>query len=139
MFEMDPNFWATQQTLVFAYSRKGQYQDALTAAQKGLELSGRSNAALAQMGFALGKLGRSEEAKAILKELETKFEAKTADARDIADVYTGLGEKDKAFEWLEKGFRYRSFNIAGLTLDPLLDPLSDDPRWGDMLRRVGLR
>jgi TolB-like protein/Tfp pilus assembly protein PilF len=138
MAEMDPNFWATQQTLVFAYTKQGRYQDALTAAQKGLELSGRSNAALAQLGHVYGRFSRRDEAATILKDLETKFENKQADARDIADVYSGLGDKDKAFEWLEKGFEYRSFNMAGLTLDPLLDPLKDDPRWRDMKRRIGL-
>ena len=138
MSEMDPNFWAIQQTLVYAYVSQGRYQDALTAAQKSVELSGRANASLAQLGYALGRLGRRAEAEAIAKELGAKYENKTADARDVADVYVGLGDNDKAFEWLEKGFAYRSFNLAGLTLDPLLDPLKGDPRYSDLKRRVGL-
>src|SRR5205085_9674666 len=101
---------------------QGRYQDALSAAQKGLELSGQSNAALAQLAHVFGRLSRRDEAGTIVKDLERRFENKQADARDIADVYSGLGDKDKAFQWLEKGLEYRSFNMAGLRLAPLLVP-----------------
>ena len=43
-----------------------------------------------------------------------------------------------AFDWLEKAFQYRSFQLAGMKIEPLLAPLHNDPRWSDLLRRVGL-
>ena len=138
MIELDPTFWAIYQTLVWVKVKQGKFEDALNAAQKSVELSNRANAALSQLGHSYGLLGRREEAMSVIRELETKFENKTADAKDIAVVYTGLGDKDKAFEWLEKAFAYRSFHLTTLNIEPLFDPLHDDPRWSDLKRRVGI-
>jgi TolB-like protein/Tfp pilus assembly protein PilF len=138
MIELDPGFWAVHQTLVWLYVKQKKYPEALAEAQKGVELSGRTNAALAQLGHVYGLLGRRAEALAVIRELEEKFANKTADARDIAVIYTGLGGKDNAFAWLEKAFEYRSFNLPNLNMEVLLDPLHSDPRWNDLLRRVGL-
>ncbi len=55
----------------------------------------------------------------------------------MAIIYTGLGEKEKAFEWLEKAYEDRSELMTWLKVDPRLDPLRDDPRFQDLLRRVG--
>ena len=138
MIELDPNFWAAYQTLVWIKVKQGKYEEALAAAQKSIELSNRSNAALGQLGHVYGRLGRTSEAEAIIKELEGKFANKTADGKDLAVVYAGLDDKDKAFDWLEKAFQYRSFHLAGMKIEPLLAPLHNDPRWIDLLRRVGL-
>ena len=138
MIDLDPNFWAIYQTLFWVRAKQGRFDDALAAAQKGIELSNRSNIALSQLGHAYGRLGRTDDAKKVISELEQKFAAKTADAKDIAVVYAGLGEKDKAFEWLEKAFQYRSFHLTTLNIEPLFDPLHDDPRWSDLKGRVGI-
>ncbi len=138
MIELDPNFWAAYQTLVWIKVKQGKYEVALAAAQKSIELSNRSNAALGQLGHVYGRLGRTSEAEAIIKELEGKFANKTADGKDLAVVYAGLDDKDKAFDWLEKAFQYPSFHLAGMKIEPLLAPLHNDPRWSDLLRRVGL-
>ncbi len=138
VIELDPNFWASYQTLVWVHVKQGKYGDALAAAEKSIELSGRSNAAQSQLGHVYGRLGRANDARAIIKELEEKFANKTADGRDLAVVYAGLDDKDRAFEWLEKAFAYRSFHLSGMKLEPLLESLHGDPRWNDLLRRVGL-
>ncbi|MDQ3665478.1 MAG: protein kinase [Acidobacteriota bacterium] len=138
MMELDPNFWAAYQTLVWIKVKQEKYEEALAAAQKSIELSNRSNAALGQLGHVYGRLGRTSEAEAIIKELEEKFANKIADGKDLAVVYAGLDDKDKAFDWLEKAFQYRSFHLTGMKIEPLLAPLHNDPRWSDLLRRVGL-
>lgn len=138
MLEMDPNFWATYQTLVWVRVKQKRYEDALTVAQKSVELSNRSNAAISQLGHVYGRLGRRDDAMKVVAELEEKFAAKVADGREIGVVYAGLGDKDRAFEWIEKGFAYRSFQLTTLNLDPLLEPLQDDPRWAELKRRVGI-
>jgi serine/threonine protein kinase/tetratricopeptide (TPR) repeat protein len=137
MREIDPNFWAAYQTLVWVRVKQGKYEEALVAAKKSMELSNRSNAALGHLGHVYGRLGRTTEAKAVIKELEEKFADQVADGQDLAVVYTGLDDKEKAFDWLEKAFRYRSFHLAGMKIEPLLDPLHADPRWRDLARRVG--
>ena len=138
MIELDANFWAAYQTLTWLKAKQEKYDEALAAAQKSIELSNRSNAALSQLAYVYGKLGRVDDAKAVIKELEEKFANKTADGRDLAVAYAGLNDKDRAFEWLEKAFGYRSFHLPGIRLEPLLDTLHGDLRWKDLERRIGL-
>ena len=57
----------------------------------------------------------------------------------MARIYAGLGEKDKAFEWLEKGYEDRSISSADIKVDPTFDPLRSDPRFQDLLRRMNLQ
>jgi serine/threonine protein kinase/TolB-like protein/tetratricopeptide (TPR) repeat protein len=136
--ELDPNYFAAYQTLCIIYSKQGRLPEALAAAQKSVELSNRVNSTLALLGFVQGKLGRRDAAQAIIAELEKRHAIKEADGRDLAIVYTGLGEKDKAFAWLEKSFQNRSQFPALLRLEPLLEPLRSDPRWTGLFRRIGL-
>ena len=56
----------------------------------------------------------------------------------MARIYAGLGEKDKAFEWLEKGYEDRSHRLR-IKVDPPFDPLRSDPRFADLLRRMNLQ
>src|SRR5204862_178909 len=86
IIELDPNFWAAYQTLVWVHVKQGKFDEALLAAQKGVELSNRSNSSLTELGYVYGKLGRTNDAKAIAKELEEIYAAKTADGTNIAEV-----------------------------------------------------
>lgn len=138
MTDLDPNFWAAHQTLAIALVKQGKNNEALAEAQKSIDLSNRSNASLALLGHVYGRLGKQNEALAVIKELEEKYSKQQADGRDIAVVYVGLNDKDQAFAWLEKAFQYHSHFLAGLRLEPFLDPLRSDPRWSDLQRRVGL-
>jgi TolB-like protein/Flp pilus assembly protein TadD len=138
MMDLDPNFWAAHQTLGIVLVKQGRNAEALVEAQKSIELSNRSNAALALLGHVYARLGRRGDEEVVIKELEERFANKAADGRDIAIVYTGLGETDEAFNWLERAFQDHSVFMAFLNLEPLFDPLHADPRWADLKRRVGL-
>ena len=138
MFDLDPNFWAAHQTLAIVLVKQERYSQALTEAQKSIDLSNRSNASLALLGHVYGRTGKRNEAEAVIKELEARYAKQEADGRDIAVVYSGLDDKDLAFAWLEKAFQYHSFFLTGLRLEPLFDPLRSDTRWNDLQRRVGL-
>ena len=137
MMDLDPNFWAAHQTLGLMLTRQGRYEEALVEAQKSTQLADRSNASLALLGHVYAKLGRRGEADAVLKELEGRYANKAADARDLAVFYAAL-DKEKAFEWLEKAFKDQSVFLVFLRLEPLMEPLHSDPRWEDLLRRVGV-
>ena len=138
IIDLDPNFWASHQTLGIILVKQGRNEGALAAAQKSVELSNRSNASLALLGHVYARLGRRGDAEAVIRELEGRHANKAADGRDVAIVYTGLKDPDKAFDWLERAFQNRSIFMASLNLEPLFEPLHDDPRWSDLKRRVGL-
>jgi len=138
MIDLDPNFWATHQTLGIVLVKQSRYADALAEAQKSIQFSNRSNASLALLGHVYGKLGRRSEAETIIKELETRYNAKQADGRDLAVLYAGLDDRDKAFEWLQKAFENRSVFLVFLKLEPLMESLRSDPRWNELEGRVGI-
>jgi tetratricopeptide (TPR) repeat protein len=138
LFDLDPNYWAGHQTLAIVLVKQGRYEEALAEAQKSIELSKRSNASLAFLGHVYGRMGKRAEAEAVIKELQERFDKREADGRDLAVVYAGLDDKDQAFAWLEKAYADRSNFLAVLRLEPMLDLLKSDPRWNDLLKRVGL-
>lgn len=138
MFELDPSFFAVHQTLSNAYSKQKRLPEALAAAQKAVELSKSSNSALALLGFAEGQSGRRDAAQAVIGELTKRLAKEEADGRDLAIVYAGLSEKDKVFEWLDVSYRNQGHYLAFLRLEPSLEPLRNDSRWNELLRRVGL-
>ena len=90
------------------------------------------------LGHVYGKLGRRSEADAVIKELQTRYDAKQADGRDLAVLYAGLDDKDKAFEWLQKAFENRSVFLVFLRLEPLMESLRSDARWNELEKRVGI-
>ena len=137
IIDLDPNFWPAHQTLGIVLLKQGRFDEALAEAQKSAQLSGRGNASLALLGHVYSKLGRRAEVNSIVKELEKRYANKSADGRDLAIVYSGLDDKDQAFAWLDKAFAEHSVFLVFLKLEPLMQPLQSDPRWNELLRRVG--
>ena len=74
----------------------------------------------------------------MLDKLNELSKQKYVPAVDRARIYAGLGEKDKAFEWLEKGYAGSLYSLA-LIVQPAFDPLRSDPRFADLLRRMNLQ
>jgi TolB-like protein/Tfp pilus assembly protein PilF len=135
---MDPNHYQAYWLLGHTYAANKQFDEAIAAAQKAVELSERTPGALGILGLAYGLAGRKAEANQVLNELLKLNESRYVTPAALANVYIGLGEKDKAFEWLEKAFEERSNYVAYLKVFPIVDPLRSDPRFADLLRRVGL-
>ncbi len=138
MIDLDPAFWGAHQTLGIVLVKQGRYDDALAEAQKSVQFANRSNASLALLGHVYARLGRRSDAESVIKELEGRQASKAADSRDLAVVYAGLDDKDKAFAWLEKAFADHSVFLVFMKLEPLMDPLQSDPRWNNLERRVGV-
>lgn len=135
---MDPNHYSAYWILGHTYAANKQFDEAITAAQKAVELSERTPGALGILGLAYGLADRKAEAKKVLDELLKLNESRYVTPAALVNVYIGLGDKDKAFEWLEKAYEERSNFVAYLKVFPILDPLRSDPRFNDLLRRVGL-
>jgi TolB-like protein len=93
---------------------------------------------LGHLGNVYARAGRVAEARAIIPRLEEQVRERGIGAYEIALVYAGLGENDQAFEWLEKAYSMRNKGLTYLKIDPCLDPLRSDPRFTNLLSRVGL-
>ena len=139
--ELDPKFPLVHAHLPEAYEQKGMYEEAIAGFQKGTALKGGTewSFSMAGLGHVFGVAGKKAEARVVLDELLQTSRREYVPADSIALVYAGLGEKDEAFTWLEKAREEHAFKIAWLKVEPQWDSLRDDPRFADLLRRVGLQ
>jgi serine/threonine protein kinase/Flp pilus assembly protein TadD len=136
VIELDPNFGPAYQYLGLSYLKLGRHAESTAALEKAAILTNRSGLVLSDLGYVYGVMGKPAEAIAIVKELESKYARKQASGQFIAAVYAGLGEKEKAFEWLEKDFQNRDGRLPEVRWQLSLEPLHDDPRFKDLLRRM---
>jgi len=120
------------------YLKKGLNAEAEADAEKCAELSKGVGRCFSNLGFVRAVLGKRSEARAIIKNLEEKYAHQQADATLLAAVYAGLGEKDRAFEWLEKAFQDRSSLLIDSRLEFPFASLYDDPRYQALLKRMNL-
>ena len=137
--QINPNFFVGHSTLALTYLKLGKGAEALLEAQKGVELC--EEACLRPwraLGAVNGGLGRRNDAMAIIREIEQKPVAGDSDKYFIASIFAFLGDRDQAFAFLEKCFQAQSYAITGMRVDPFVEPLRDDPRFKDLLRRMGL-
>ena len=140
LVELDPNFARGHSILGLAYLAQRQYPEATVELEKAMELSRRRDRQiLRDLGYCYGVSGKRDEARAIIKEIEANYQKRKALAADVAAVYSGLGEKDQAFAWLEKDFQMRDGRLARIRYQLAFMPLSSDPRYADLLRRMGLQ
>ena len=136
--ELDPNYWSIHFRQAAVHFERGEKAEGFAAASKSIELIGRAPIALGFWGYALAVSGKRQDALSVVKELEGKYAAKEMDGVRIASVYIGLGDKDKAFEWLEKDFQTRRPTLMEMRLELEFRSVRDDPRYKDLLRRMGL-
>jgi TolB-like protein/Tfp pilus assembly protein PilF len=135
---LEPNFGRTRQGLGRAYLFKGDYTDGLRETQKGLQLMGDDSVMMSQLGYAYAVSGNTAEAQRILAGFLEKFNHGGFSARAIAEVYIGLKDRDRAFEWLRRAVDQKEVNVY-LKTEPVYDALRSDPRFADLLRRQGPR
>jgi len=136
--ELDPSFADAHYILGFAYLKQRRDQDATAEFQKAVELSGRAGTYLGNLGYCYAVTGRRTEALAILKELEAKYTKHESTGQFLAGVYAGLGDKEQAFAWLERDFQQRSGQLPTITWRFHFEDLRGDPRYADLVRRMGL-
>ncbi len=138
IIELDPNFGSVYEDLGLSYLKQGRNAEAIAASEKAVELSNRSAITLGDLGYVYGATGKRADAISVIKELEDKYARKAAIGQYIAAVYVGLGDKDKAFEWLEKDFQIRNGKLDRIRWESPFESLRDDPRFAGLLKRMGL-
>jgi TolB-like protein/Flp pilus assembly protein TadD len=136
--ELDPNFAQAHNLLAWFYLLKGKHQEALAEFHKELTASGDDPDLASDLGYAYAVAGKRDEAKKILAKLKLKREREFVAPSAIAMVAGALGEKDEAFKWLETAYEERDPNLTYLKVGYRLDPLRSDPRFTELLRRIGL-
>jgi len=134
--EMDPSFAMAHYQLGQALVQVHKYDAAVRELQQAIQLSRGNPLCTSQLGFVYAFFGRQKEALKILDDLKNASNHRPAYAAGIALVYVGLDEKDQAFAWLEKAYAER-FNPS-ILVRPAFDALRSDPRFQDLLRRLGL-
>jgi len=133
----NPGEWIMHFYLGIGYDATGKRVQAVSEYQKAVELSGANQDALAALAYGYVGIGKVAEARKILHDLEQKS-ASEISPYAVATIYAGLGEKQKAFEFLEKAYQERSVELSwSLKADPRLDSLRSDARFQSLLRRVG--
>jgi TolB-like protein/DNA-binding winged helix-turn-helix (wHTH) protein/Tfp pilus assembly protein PilF len=133
---LDPFFPVAHYVLGQAYVQKRMYPQGVAELQKAIDLSPESTAYQSNLAYAYAESGRQKEARAILDNLKNRSNSGLSNAPEIALVYVGLKQNDAAMIWLEKAFKER-FN-PGVLLRPAFDPLRNDAKFQDLLRRIGL-
>ena len=136
--EEDPNFAPAHLYLGWAYVQKARYEEAIAAAKKASSLSPSDLRTVSALGHAYAVSGQTSEAVNILDQLKELSRQRYISPHDMAIIYTGLGEKEQAFAWLDKAYADRSWPLPLLKFDPRFDSLRSDPRFADLVRRIGL-
>ncbi|HEV2297743.1 MAG TPA: hypothetical protein VGR72_04415, partial [Candidatus Acidoferrales bacterium] len=136
--ELDPNYPVTHWILGLLYRKTGRYELAITAGEKGVNLSGGSPLMRAALAHTYGESGRTKEAVQVLDDLTELAKHKYVAPHFFAGIHIGLGENERAIQYLEKSWEDHSHWLIYLHLDPSMDALRSNPSFQDLLRRVGL-
>ena len=136
--ELDPNFILAHYRLGQAYVEKQMYSQAIDEFNKVLNLPNGKPLGLMGLSYTYALAGRRQEAEKTLNELLELSKVQYIAPGQIAIIYIALGEKDKAFERLEEANRVYDLNIMRLKVERRFDPLRSDPRFDDLVRRIGI-
>jgi TolB-like protein/DNA-binding winged helix-turn-helix (wHTH) protein/Flp pilus assembly protein TadD len=134
--ELSPKSSGAYYAQGLTYLYKGMHEEAFKAARIAESFAAGDARSLAGVGYVYGRAGRRDEALRLLNELRELSKQKSIPASYLAVVYAGLGEKDEAFARLEEAYRQRESALIGLRIYPVFDPLRNDSRFKDLLRRM---
>jgi TolB-like protein/Flp pilus assembly protein TadD len=133
--ELDPQLAVAHCYLGMTYTLQGRYEEALAALHKALEISGEFPWATYYVGLVHVFTGNRDKAREILRELKSPGNERPV---LVSGIYSALGENDKVFEWLERGYEERDFLLPWINVLPDNDHLRSDPRFQELIRRLGL-
>ena len=137
--EMDSGFIVARYFLAPVYAEKGMYDRAIAEAQKAMDLSGGNDPLMvAQLGAMYSYSGKRDEAKKVLVELGRLSKQKYVSAFHLSLIHMGLGEKNQAFAYLDRAYEERDHWLESIKVHPMLDSLRSDPRFKELLKKVGL-
>jgi tetratricopeptide (TPR) repeat protein len=136
--EMEPNFLLAHRRLCQVYAQKEMYREAAAEFEKALALSGEDIETIAAQGYFYALSGKDGEARKVFDVLDAMVCHRYVPAYFFAKIFIGLGEIDKAFDYLNRALEERYGLLAYMKVEPELATLRDDARFSDLARRVGL-
>jgi TolB-like protein/DNA-binding winged helix-turn-helix (wHTH) protein/tetratricopeptide (TPR) repeat protein len=136
--ELDPNFSPAHEILATVYEQQGNLPAAIVEWKKVVELTEDDPSLLSALGHAYAISGNQVEARKIAARLQRISKQHYVSAWDMAVLFTGLGDQDSAFQWLEKSYLSRESQLPFLNSSRLLDPLRANPRFQNLVHRIGL-
>jgi serine/threonine-protein kinase len=137
LLDFEPNFALLYLSFATTYALKGDYDEALAYGEKMLEVGPRVVAYVGNMGWLYAAAGKKEKAYELLAELEERSKKGYVSSFWTALIYLSLGEIDKTFEWFEKAYEERDGNMIYFTVPQLFDPIRSDPRYKQLLLKMG--
>jgi len=136
--ELDPAFARVYIDIGLCYIQQSRNQEGIYEIQRGIALLDPNPSLLATLAYGYGMLGQKEEAKKILGDLLEESNRQYVSPYSFALIYIGLGDKDQAFECLDKAFERREDALVSLKVNPRFDSLRSDARFDALLKRIGL-
>jgi serine/threonine protein kinase/Flp pilus assembly protein TadD len=136
--EMDPTHAPYHTNLARAFVQKGMYEEAIAEFQKAMAIDSSPPGRFAAFAYTYAVAGKRAEAQKMLDELKERAKHEIVAPVNFAIIYAGLGDKDRAFDWLEKEYKKDRSGPPYIAIDPMLDSLRSDPRFADLARRKGL-
>ena len=133
--ELDPTYAYLDSTLANAYREKGLFDQAIALYQKGERFTRAPSRGL---GITYARAGRRSEAEQVLVRFLAEREKRYISAAAIGIIYAALGNMDEAFRWLERAYNDHDAVLTTIAFYPGSQPLRDDPRFIDLIKRVGL-
>jgi serine/threonine-protein kinase len=135
--ELEPNYAPAHGVLALVCVQQEKYAEAIREAERYVSLGGRDGTSLSILASAYVRGSRDAEGRKVLQELEALSQKSYVAPYGISSVYASLNDRDRAFAWLEKAFAIRDPALVRLKVGPLWDSLRDDPRYADLVRRIG--
>lgn len=136
--EQYPTYWLTYIWLGSAYREKKMYPEALQQFSQARKLSSDHPAIMALYGHTLALAGDRAGARQTLEDLQLLAKSRYVSSLYFAAIYTGLGEKTTALDWLDKAYKERNDRLLYLNVDPMADPLRSEPRFQTLMKRLNL-
>jgi serine/threonine-protein kinase len=133
----DPTFYKGYTSLGRAYAQEGKYLEAICMLEKGRALAGDVPSILAAMGQVYAVGGETDRAREILRQLEQMRAQSHVPSTAFAVVHLGLGEPERALEWLENASRLHECSLTSINVHPIYNPLRGEPRFQELLRKMG--
>jgi TolB-like protein/class 3 adenylate cyclase/Tfp pilus assembly protein PilF len=136
--QMDPNYAEVHASLGMTYGLMKEYDKSIQAMEKAVELSNRRLVILSRLAYYYAMAGRKDDALKIKQELDQRSNLEDVSPFYYFAIYAGLGDNDKAFELIEKAYKEKFGLILYLKADKSFYILNKDPRYSDLIKRIGL-